>query len=101
MNTSVSGDHVSSDPPNEKKPPMLSWRWWALMFGALKFWKYTPKDWAIWNLSSYATYGMVFGVFKPVAAAIGTKLPWLMPAVKAAWAKTAAFVVALFHVSSP
>lgn len=105
MHKTITGEgHVSSDPPSkdlEEKPAFLSARWWVLTLQALAFWKYSAKDWAIWNLSSYATYGMVFGVFKPVATFIGAKAPWLLPMLKLAWAKVTALVIAIFHVSSP
>lgn len=72
----------------------MSKGWWVNMFTALKFHKYTAKDWAIWNLSSYATYGMVFGVFKPIATFIAAKLPWFFPLVTKVWTTVATSVVA-------
>jgi len=86
--------HAATGPPIEKSPAMLSWRWWVLLFGAFKLWEYTPKDWAVWNLSSYISYATVFGVFKPMAVFISVKMPWLAPAIKTAWVKFIAVVVA-------
>lgn len=78
-----------------EKPGFMSKGWWSNLFSALRFDKYTSRDWGIWNLSSYATYGMVFGVFKPVAAWVAAKFPWLAPAVAMAWEHVTLFAAAM------
>ena len=88
-------------PSNNVKPKALSWAWWALLFSALAVWKFTPKEWAIWNLSSYASYATVYGLLNPAFDWINTNLPWLIPGIKAAASKVAAIAVAGWEVMTP
>lgn len=81
----------------EDKPGFFTWRFWSLLFGALKVWKYSPKDWAIWHLSSYVTYATVFGLLKPIAAWLTKTFPWVVPVLKTVWAKVVAVVIAVWE----
>ena len=62
----------------DAKPRFLSRAWWKSLFTAMKLHKYTARDWGIWNLSTLSTYGVIFGIFKPVAMFVATKAPWLV-----------------------
>jgi len=57
-----------------EKAKFFSKQWWKNMFSAMKIWKYSPKEHAIFQLSSFLSYGNVF---------VGTLL-WNW--VKAKWA---------------
>lgn len=111
----MKGIESNIDPPlavEKGKPSLFSAAWWTALFSALKLWKYSARDWAIWNLSSWATYATVFGLLKPLAAFVTAKVPWLMPAlsagwsmfvkgVLAVWAFLLALIAAIWNVSHP
>lgn len=93
----------SKDPPevDKARPSTFSWEGLKLLGSAFKVWQYSPRDWAIWTLSGWQTGAMFLGLFKPIAGFFATKLPWVSPMFKAAWAKLAAATVAIVEVASP
>lgn len=88
----------------DKKPKLFSVAWFKNLGSALRFDKYSARDWAIWNLSSWATYAVVFGFTKllvPLLNYVVSMLPsGLVTAAKAVFTKVAVFFAALVHIFS-
>lgn len=86
----------------EKSPPLFSIKWFKNVATALRFDKYSPRDWAIWNLSSWCSYAVVFGISKILMPLFHT-LVALLPAgvvsfFKAVFVKLTLLAVAVWHV---
>lgn len=98
----------ATDPPIEKtKPKFLSFAWFVLFFSALAVWKYTPKDWGVWNVSSYVTLAQVFCATQ-VYEFIKVNAPWVLTGLgslasfgKAVAAKVVVVTVAVWEVIGP
>jgi hypothetical protein len=93
--------YVSSnvDPPvKTTKPSLFSKEWWKNIGSAVKFHRYSPRDWAIWNISSWVTYATVFGVLQPVwswVSANAAFIPNALAAAKAGISVVWGFLVAV------
>lgn len=98
-----------TDPPAEEavKPKFFSFAWWALLFSAFCIWRYSPKDWAVWNLSSWVTIGQIF-CLTTVYNFLKIEAPWVVSGamavanfLKAIVVKAVAVAVAVWNVVSP
>jgi hypothetical protein len=88
------------DDPSPKKKGFKHWyqEWRAAFKFARNPLNYSKKDWAVNIVSSFFSYlnaGLVAFV-----GWLTIKLPWLLPGLKAVWAKITAAVAALFHVAT-